>query len=189
MSDSLIHSASSHLRSLRNHRSLREHEENNPNGIWFPPSRLPIERSFDIFTQAAALSFLIALQSPPTRTSPPLSPETLVFISEKCAFLEIPLEVPYEQSNGNVAECHAMLGTCLWKWSRVWDERLPEGASRKKVYFDLVRSIVAYARRRAVKDVAVEITRQGELYPYQEAEWWVVMENDLSESCWTEWAM
>ncbi|KAL0566303.1 hypothetical protein V5O48_015717 [Marasmius crinis-equi] len=133
MSTGRIISASEYLRTLRNRKHMEEHQARNPRGIWLPPPPLPIEHSFDTFVQGLARPFLVALHTPPTRSSLPLSDDTVRFIAEKCDFLALKVGVPYVQSDGNISESHCMLVKSLMLWSAMWDEHLPEGACRKEI--------------------------------------------------------
>ncbi|KAK1223886.1 hypothetical protein PQX77_013220 [Marasmius sp. AFHP31] len=146
-----------------------------------------IEFSFRDFTSALGRTFLIAQQTPPSRTIPGTFKEFAKF--SKTLKFNLTLSVPRTQtaeSAGNLLEVRRMLFTGLIKFAEVWQDALPNGVDKKLLYEDAVKFILKSAGAHKRED-SLRLFLGREVFPYGEADWKVIMEEDLARSKWKGW--
>ncbi|KAJ8092172.1 hypothetical protein PM082_023999 [Marasmius tenuissimus] len=102
--------------------------------------------------------------------------------------MNINLSVPPAQTEveGNVLEVKRMVFTGVLRWAEVWKDPLPDGVDKKLLFKDITKFICENAEARK-RDDHVKM-RLGEVaFPYHEANWKEIMEEDLGKSNWEGW--
>ncbi|KAK1224490.1 hypothetical protein PQX77_012603 [Marasmius sp. AFHP31] len=161
----------------------------NPGRCKLVPPPYSIEFSFRDFTSALGRTFLTAQQTPPSRTKPGTIAEFTAF-ARKLRF-NLTLSVPPTQTAeqiGNIVEIRRMLFTALIKFAKVWQDALPDGVEKKRLYEDVVKFILKNAGTHKLENsLRSRLGREHEIQPYGDADWKEVMEEDLACSKWKGW--
>ncbi|KAK1215045.1 hypothetical protein PQX77_022364 [Marasmius sp. AFHP31] len=162
-------------------------KQHNPRQRKLLPPPYSIEFSFRDFTSALGRTFLTAQQTPPSRTTPGTFTEFTAF-AKKLRF-NLTLSVPPTQTAeraGNIVETRRMLFTALIKFAEVWQDALPDGVEKKRLYEDVVKFILKSAGAQKLENsLRSRLGRKVE--PHGDADWKEVMEEDLACSKWTGW--
>ncbi|KAL0567414.1 hypothetical protein V5O48_014575 [Marasmius crinis-equi] len=174
----------SHLRDVIKQAARAEQGPNRLFWTYVPPA--PIERSFEDFTDTLARAYLIARYTPEAHPAPMSEAEVTAF-TNLLGVRIVPRRPPsFDARRGNVEESHRMLLASLVVWCEVWRHSLPEGTVPRKLYADIIRTIMANAAVLQSDDRDRRL--HGEpVFPYRSSDWREVMSRDLAASNWDWW--
>ncbi|KAL0570876.1 hypothetical protein V5O48_011071 [Marasmius crinis-equi] len=172
----------SHLRDVIKQAARAEQGPNPFFWTYVPPA--PIERSFEEFTDALAQAYLVARYTPAPDS---MSEAELTVFANRLGVRIVPRRPPlFDARRGNVDESYRMLLTSLVVWCEVWRDSLPEGTVPRKVYADIVRTIMANAAVLQSDDRDRRFHGE-EVFPYQTSDWREVMRHNLAVTNWDWW--
>ncbi|KAL0569424.1 hypothetical protein V5O48_012541 [Marasmius crinis-equi] len=182
-----FHSYLAGLRDEEFKQKLEERAKTGSKNLVLPICKTAMEHSFDKFISALSRSFLVAKQTPLSRTQAGSTEEFEEFA--KRIGVKIDASVPeYCEEFGNILEIKRMVLTSVLKWLEVWKPPYHEGVNKKRLYKDIMKGIAHKAQSRRFNDAILLglHTHKGSVFAYEDADWRGIMEEDLRKGRWED---
>ncbi|KAK1216956.1 hypothetical protein PQX77_020403 [Marasmius sp. AFHP31] len=166
----------------KRYNDFKEYKKNNPRDFCLLPPPFQVEFAFKDFVKATSRAYLTAQATPPSRTPPGTCAEFQAISRQLRAHIDT--SVPSKDCGqlGNGLEVKRMLLMSVLRFAEVWQDSLPDGVEKVPLFKDILNSIHKHAKARREDDQL-----EGEVFPYHEADWKEVLENDLDVSRWMRW--